>query len=149
MNSTVLNTIDQKYRRTVRDTLINIVSVEIERLLKENINKTVYSLPQGSYQRTYAMLNSIASSIILDTVDTITIEIGTTPETMGSLYPSVLNADRTDNREYITEWLNNGTSGSPYYNHNRWDFIGLTQDNVEKIVHSALSKAFTQIAFRR
>jgi len=146
MKSAVLNRIFDKYTRVSRETLLHTISKQIEQQLRDNIELTVYSRPAGEYERTYSMLNSIATQILYDNSYITMIGVGTNPDNMDSTYPSVLNPGRNDNREFITEWLNNGTNGSPYFNHNSWDFMGMTQAQVIDIVHKALVAAFAGVA---
>ena len=135
--------IERKYINEARKTLLTIIAEEVVVAMKNNITDTVYSKPEGDYERKFAMLHSVASKVTEDSFFTTEIEISPEPDRMTYDYHSWYGS--SDNRDMIVEWLNNGTDNK-FYPHPAHNFIGLTAEQVADIVSEALSKAFARIA---
>jgi hypothetical protein len=59
-------------------------------------------------------------------------------------YLSLAGMGSDDNRDMIVEWLNEGTSGSPIYNHPAHKFMDKTADEAGSISRNELNKALNK-----
>ena len=137
--------IEKKYIEEARATLKTVIAEEVKTAMKNNIIDTVYSNPEGEYERTFSMLVSVVCSVVEDSNFSTIIEITPDPDRMNYNYPSIYNAD-SSYKDMIVEWLDKGTSGSSFYNHPEHNFIGLTAEQVNTIISEALGRAFKRIS---
>jgi len=145
--------IEAKYKKAARDALLNKIRPRVKEALQKNIDDTVYSNPESDwYVRSYAMRTSVEGYITADNDMETVMSIFPDPKKMVGFYiqdyakyGSIASPNRNDNRDMIVEWLNEGTSGSPIYNHKGHHFMDKTFDETNKIVKEELAKAFKKV----
>lgn len=95
---------------TTIDDINKITARFSNQMLYEQIKQTVYKNPEGWYERTESMLDSIGSNTDKLSLGKHTsyVETYPKPEDMDYTYPSVNAFNSQDNRNKIVEWLNNG-----------------------------------------
>lgn len=87
---------------------------ESEEEYRRVIQNEFYSQHSGNYS-VGSLLNSVESISGMDGND-ITILTYHNQDKFTQTYPSLIEGLPQDNREFILQWLNYGTSGSPIYN---------------------------------
>jgi len=142
----------EKYRKAARDALLYNIRPKIIQKLKDNIGATVYSSPDPQYYaRTHSMQRSVSGYIKTDNSTQTIISIYPDPNNMTGFpvsrfknYASIAGMGSSDNREMIVEWLNEGTSGSPIYNHKPHKFMDKTAKESSDITRKELGKALSK-----
>lgn len=117
---------------TTIDDIQHMIARYSNQALYEKIKSTVYKTPEGIYQRTEAMLDSIDSNEDELKLSKYTSYVDTAPnpKEMDYTYPSVNSFDSQDNRNKIVKWLNDGHKGIWRYKPQK--FIEKAQSKVKK-----------------
>lgn len=146
-----------KYQKIASETLKGEIRKKVIRKLKDNIKATVYSKPDPKYYtRSYSMMNSVRGYVTRDNDLQTIISIYPDPSNMTGFpdpkfknYLSLAGMGSDDNRDMIVEWLNEGTSGSPIYNHPAHKFMDKTADEAGIIARGKLNKALYKASKRK
>lgn len=99
----------------------NGVSQQMEEELKRSTDEYFYG--QTHVQHNAHYLTQSVDSKFKNEDDNIELSVFHNPDKMQLAYPSWAGNGSSDNRSNIIMWLNEGTSGSPIYNHPAYKFI--------------------------
>lgn len=134
-----VNFVVQEKLKKIKDIAINNIAPESEELMRENIQNIVYGYPEGEYERTFDLLNSVTSEV-KDIENGIMISIY--PDT-DEIIPRGFGQHRSwvkpfdDQSEHIPHWVAEGTDRGLAPMPER-DFGSATADKVNVIVKKYL-----------
>ena len=123
----------------------------MEAQLSDSIYKTVYSGRSGGYERTFSLLSGIDSYSFKEDGQTYVYADILPSKITGTTYASFYDNGRTDNRQYIDKWLNDGHRG--YYkgyaiNYAGRNYYGLAQKEINKNAKSFLSNVLKTLGYK-
>lgn len=110
-----------------------VIEKNVTEFIKENyqeaISDTLYAKPKTSdwYENEFAMLNSITPQTKVGKDEMIVFAFAD----ISKMNPPYMSLNGSFQSPNIVEWLNNGTSGSPIFNHPSYNFVEIAQSKVE------------------
>lgn len=108
-------------KNVLEDVSENGVSTQMEEELKRSTDEHFYGSTHVQHSAHY--LTQSVDSQFKTEGDEMELSVFHNPQKMQLNYPSWIDGASDDNRQNIILWLNEGTSGSPIYNHPAYRFI--------------------------
>jgi len=124
--------------KDINNTLKNVaqtdVSKEMESSLRRATNEFFYMRTHVHHPNRY--LVQAVDSQVKESDGGLELSVFHNPSKMSQYYPSWVQGYSDDNRNNIILWLNEGTSGSPIYNHEAYRFIDKGKEDIDnKIIN--------------
>lgn len=147
----------ENFARTLTNDIKASIEGEIksvaEEALRSAINSTVY-LQKKSYRPTYGFLNAVEIMDLKIGTKVATFRIGINASKMGveTRMPNEWNVHEgmknQDFREGLIDTLDQGSSGSPYFNHAGYGFFDMAADDLDKSMIQAMASSLRNKGYK-
>lgn len=135
-------------QKDIRDLILNEVNEAGKQCVKDAIDKKVYSRIPKVYQRTFTLRDSVGSDIVFRFGEA-SMNFYNKPNSMANTkYPSTMKSRSQDNREFISEWINEGHTLWGKRRYRKTKYMEYASSRIELEIHKSLVSGLKEKGYK-